>query len=130
MAKTAAKNARDVTDTELSVLQVLWKQKTATVRFIAESLYGDAAKSQHATVQKLLDRLKAKGFVARDATVWPHVFRPAVVEADLIARRLQDTADKFCGGSMQPLLTHLLRGKKMSKKDRTSLRKLLDELND
>ena len=124
-----AKITQDVTDTELEVLRVLWHQKTATVRFIAESMYGEAAKSQHATVQKLLDRLKAKGFVARDRTVWPHVFRPAVEQSELIDRRLQITADKFCGGAIQPLLTHLLRGKKLSKEDRSSLRNLLDELD-
>lgn len=123
-----AKTTKDVTDTELAVLQVLWSEQTATVRRIAETLYGEAAKSQHATVQKLLDRLKTKGFVARDRTVWPHVFRPAIQQGELIDRRLQNTADKFCGGSMQPLLTHLLRGRKLSKDDRSSLRNLLDEL--
>lgn len=124
-----SKNKHDVTDTELQVLHVLWKEKTATVRYIAEQLYGEAAKSQHATVQKLLDRLKAKGFVARDRTVWPHVFRPAVEQSELIDRRLQHTADRFCDGAMQPLLTHLLRGRKLSKDDRSSLRRLLDELD-
>jgi len=118
---------QDVTDAELSVMKVLWHAKTATVRAISEELYKDNAKSQHATVQKLLDRLKAKGFVARDKTVWPHLFRPAIQQDELIGRRLQNTADKFCGGSMQPLLTHLLRGRKLSKNERTSLRKLLDE---
>ena len=124
-----AKTTQDVTDTELSVLKVLWAEKTATVRRIAESLYGETAKSQHATVQKLLDRLKTKGFVARDRTVWPHVFRPAIQQDELIDRRLQHTADKFCGGSMQPLLTHLLRGRNLTKSDRQSLRSLLDELD-
>jgi predicted transcriptional regulator len=117
---------QDATDAELSVMKVLWQAKTATVRAIAEELYKDNAKSQHATVQKLLDRLKAKGFVARDKTVWPHLFRPAIQQDELIDRRLQNTADKFCGGSMQPLLTHLLRGRKLSKSERASLRKLLD----
>ncbi len=125
-----AKSTQDVTETELSVLKVLWKEKSATVRFIAEQLYGETAKSQHATVQKLLDRLKTKGFVARDGTVWPHVFRPAIQQDELIDRRLQSTADTFCGGSMQPLLTHLLRGQKLSKEDRSSLRNLLDRLDD
>lgn len=121
------KNSQDVTDTELSILQVLWKEKTATVRFIAEQLYGDSAKSQHATVQKLLDRLKTKGFVARDRTVWPHVFRAAVQSDELLDRRLQVTADKFFGGSIQPLLTHLLSGRTFSDEERSTLRKLLDE---
>lgn len=125
-----SKSTQDVADAELAVLKVLWKEKSSTVRNIAETLYDSAAKSQHSTVQKLLDRLKAKGFVARDATVWPHVFRPAVEESELIDRRLQQTADKYCEGSMQPLLTHLLRGRKMSKEDRDSLRGLLDELDD
>lgn len=123
------KAIQDVTDTELAVLQVLWNERATTVRRIAEKLYGDSAKSQHATVQKLLDRLKSKGFVARDSTVWPHLFRPAIQQGELIDRRLQQTADRFCGGSMQPLLTHLLRGRKLSKESRDSLRKLLDELD-
>ncbi len=121
------KSTQDVADAELAVLKVLWKERSATVRHIAETLYETASKSQHSTVQKLLDRLKAKGFVARDKTIWPHVFRPAVQESELIDRRLQQTADKFCGGSMQPLLTHLLRGRKLSKEDRSSLRGLLNE---
>ena len=124
------KPAQDVTDAELAVLEVLWKERTATVRRIAETLYGESAKSQHATVQKLLDRLKSKGFVARDRTVWPHVFRPAIQQDELINRRLQSTADRFCGGSMQPLLTHLLRGRRLTKKDRSSLRELLDQLDE
>ena len=124
------KTTQDVTDTELAVLQVLWTERMATVRHIAETLYGDAAKSQHATVQKLLDRLKSKGFVGRDRTVWPHVFRPAIQQDELIDRRLQSMADKFCGGSVQPLLTHLLRGRRLTREDRSSLRDLLDQLDE
>ena len=123
------KSTQDVTETELQILHVLWRDKTATVRHLAEQLYGEGAKSQHSTVQKLLDRLKEKGFVARDRTVWPHVFRPAVQQEELIDRRIQNTADAFCGGAIQPLLTHLLRGKKLSREDRSSLRNLLDELD-
>ena len=87
------------------------------------------APANNGAVQKLLDRLKLKGFVARDRTVWPHVFRSAIQQDELIDRRLQSTADKYCGGSMQPLLTHLLRGRKLSKEDRASLRDLLYELH-
>ncbi len=125
----AKNNTQDATGAELAVLGVLWDEKMATVRRIAEVLYTNTEKSQHATVQKLLDRLKRKGFVARDRTVWPHVFRPAIQRDELIDRRLQNTADKFCGGSIQPLRTHLLRGRKLSKEERQDLRRLLDELD-
>ena len=74
-----ARPAQDVTDAELAVLEVLWRQGTVTVRQITEQLYPETEGSQHATVQKLLDRLKTKGFVTRDRSVWPHVFSSAVV---------------------------------------------------
>ena len=119
-----------VTQAELAILRILWRGGAAPIRELADELYPGGGASAHATVQKLLDRLKTKGFVARDRTVWPHVFRPAIQQGELIDRRLQSTADKFCEGSMQPLLTHLLRGRKLSKKDRQSLRELLDELDE
>ncbi len=128
MAKKS--KSQDVTEAELAVLTVLWDEKTATVRRIAEAMYADSAKSQHATVQKLLDRLKTKGFVARDRTVWPHLFRPAIGRDELIARQLQRTADAYCEGSVQTLMTRLLRGSVMSRDDRDSLRNLLDDMDE
>lgn len=124
-----ARPAQDVTDAELAVLEVLWKEGTVTVRNITDQLYPDAEGSQHATVQKLLDRLKTKGFVSRDRSVWPHVFSAAIVREELIGRRLRKTAEKLCGGSLNPLLTHLIRDTGLSKNERESLRGLLDELD-
>ena len=124
-----ARPAQDVTDAELAVLEVLWTEGTATVRQITDQLYPDAAGSQHATVQKLLDRLKSKGFVERDRTQWPHVFNAALAREELIGRRLRTTAEKLCGGSLNPLLTHLIRDTGLSENERQSLRSLLDELD-
>lgn len=124
-----ARPAQDVTDAELAVLEVLWDQGTVTVRMITDRLYPNSQGSQHATVQKLLDRLKSKSFVLRDRSVWPHVFRATVVREELIGRRLRKTAEKLCGGSLNPLLTHLIRDTGLSKSERDSLRDLLDELD-
>lgn len=124
-----ARPAQDVTDAELAVLEVLWDQGTVTVRAITDRLYPDSRGSQHATVQKLLDRLKSKEFVQRDRSVWPHVFRAAVGREELIGRRLRKTAERLCGGSLNPLLTHLIRDTGLSKSEREALRHLLDDLD-
>ena len=50
----------DVTEFELSVLEVLWEQGKATTREITESVYGGFTTTRYATVQKLLERLEAK----------------------------------------------------------------------
>jgi len=120
---------QDVTDAELAILNVLWDRGKATVRELAEELYDKSSASQHATVQKLLERLEGKGCVSRDRDSWPHTFEPAIAREDLIGRQLQQTADKLCDGSLQPLLTHLVKAGRLSAEDRQSLRSLLDQLN-
>ena len=120
---------QDVTDAELAILNLLWDRGQATVRELAEQLYAEYTPSNHATVQKLLERLKAKACVRRDRSNWPHRFEAAIERGDLIDRRLRQTADKLCDGAIQPLLTHLVKGARLSPEDRRSLRTLLDELD-
>lgn len=122
------RSPQDVTDAELAIMQVLWDRGSATVRELAEELYGGSSASQHATVQKLLERLEGKGCVGRDRRVWPHVFSSAVDREVLIGRNLQQTADRLCDGSIQPLLMHLVKAGRLSADERRSLRNLLDQL--
>jgi predicted transcriptional regulator len=119
---------QDVTDAEMAILQRLWDDGPTSVRILAEHLYGKCTASQHATVQKLLERLEGKGCVSRDRDTWPHTFAAVVERGELIGRQLQQTADKLCDGSLQPLLTHLVRSAKLSALDRQSLRSLLEDL--
>jgi len=121
--------AQDVTDAELAIMQVLWDRGRASVRELTERLYSEYSSSQHATVQKLLERLEAKDCVRRNRETWPHLFEAAIERGDLIDRKLQETADKLCEGSIQPLLTHLVKGSRLSAAERRSLRSLLDELD-
>ena len=120
---------QDVTDAELAILQVLWDRGQATVRELTDVLYPKSKGAPHATVQKLLGRLEAKKCVKRDRSVWPHVYRAAIEREDLINRRLQETADELCEGSLTPLLTHLVNARRLTPKERQSLRGLLDELD-
>ena len=123
-----ARVPQDVTDAELAILELLWRQGSATVRGIAEELYAGCNTSQHATVQKLLERLEGKKCVRRDRGNWPHTFEPAIERDELIGRKLQQTADRLCEGSVQPLLMHLVRAGRLSADERRNLRDLLDQL--
>lgn len=124
-----ARNPQDVTDAELAILQVLWDQGAATIRQLTDALYPGGGTAQYATVQKLLERLETKGHVARDRAAAAHTFRAATGRDVLIGRRLEETADKLCGGSFTPLLTHLVRAKRLSARERQELRSLIDELD-
>ena len=124
-----ARTPQDVTDAELGVLQVLWDEGPATIRRLTEVLYPGGGTAQYGTVQKLLDRLEGKGFVSRDRTPPAHTFTAAVGREELIGRRLRDVAEKLCGGSLTPLLTHLVRQRRLSARERQELRDLIDEMD-
>ncbi len=119
---------RDVTDAELAVLQALWEQGPSTIRHLADLLYPGGTAAQYGTVQKLLERLENKSCVRRDRGPWPHVFSAAIDRSTLIGWRLRTMAEKLCGGSMTPLLLHLLRAEQFSPEERRELRAFLDQL--
>jgi BlaI family transcriptional regulator, penicillinase repressor len=120
---------QDVTEAELALLQALWDSGPATIRQLVERVYKQTGTSVYATVQKLLDRLESKGFVNRDRSGSVHVFRAAIDRDELIGRRLRAVADSLCGGSLSPLLTHLVEGKGLSEKERRELRGLIGQLD-
>jgi BlaI family transcriptional regulator, penicillinase repressor len=122
-----ARTPQDVTETELALLQILWEGGPATIRHLTDVLYPGGGTAQYATVQKLLDRLEAKGYVRRDRTPPAHTFTAALTRDDLVGRRLQDMAEKLCGGSLTPLLTHLVRSKGLTSRQRQELRDLIDK---
>lgn len=124
------KPKQDVTEAELAVLEVLWEHGTATIRTITDQLYEAGSTSEYATVQKLLERLEAKGCVRRARQRVPHVFRARVDRDALIQSRLTDVADTLCGGSMAPLLTNLVEASELSKDDVAQLRALVRRLEE
>ena len=124
-----ARTPQDITDAELAVMQVLWEQGPCNIRRITEVLYPDGKAAQYATVQKLLERLEAKDCVRRNRSGAVHSFTATINRDELIGRRLQSVAEKLCGGSWTPLLTHLVQNQKLSSTDRQALRDLIEELD-
>src|SRR4051812_33265369 len=126
MVATMPREPQDITEAELAVMRRLWDTGRASIRQVTDSLYGaDAGPPQYATVQKQLERLEAKGFVHRDRSLYVHVFSSAIDRDELIGRRIRAMAEKLCGGSLVPILSHLARSKGLSKSERQALRDLI-----
>ncbi len=123
-----ARNPQDITDAELSVLQALWDEGSATIRQLTDALYPGGGVAQYATVQKLLERLESKGCVRRDRRAAVHVFAPLLGRDELVGRRVRAVAEQLCGGSLTSLLTHLVQTTRLSERERQELRSVLEEL--
>jgi len=124
-----SRTPQDVTEAELAVLEQLWEQGRATIRSITAELYPQGTASHYATVQKLLERLEAKNYVSRDRRQAVHVFRTKIDRDQLIGRKLKTMADELCGGSVIPMVTNLVRSKKLKPEELQSLRDLLNDLS-
>src|SRR5947209_14535406 len=123
-----ARTPQDVTDAELAVLQVLWECGPANRRQLTDRLYPGDSPAHYTTVQKLLERLEAKGYVAQEDSPGVLMFKAMISRDDLINRRLLEVAEKLCDGSVTPLLMNLVRSSRLSTDDLQELRLLIDEL--
>ena len=120
--------SKDVTDSELEILQVLWETPGVTIREIVDELYEEPTRANYQTSKKLIARLEEKGYVRRRKAGTAHTYRPVVAQHELIERRLSAVAESLCGGSSLPLLTCLLQGKSLSARERKRLHELFTEL--
>jgi BlaI family transcriptional regulator, penicillinase repressor len=116
-----------VTETELAILQVLWDQGEATRPLITATVYPDGGPAQYATVQKLLERLEAKGFVRSVRHKGKLSFTATLARAKFLDRRLQSLAEKVCGGSLTPLLLTLVRSSNLTPAELDELRAVIEE---
>ncbi|MDA1013477.1 MAG: BlaI/MecI/CopY family transcriptional regulator [Planctomycetota bacterium] len=120
---------QDITDAELTVLEQLWALGKSSNRELTEAIYPGGPTSRYTTVKKLLERLEAKELVSRDRSESIQTFEATVGREDVIGRRLEALAERLCDGSITPILTHMVRTTKLSKKERAELRAIMDEFD-
>jgi BlaI family transcriptional regulator, penicillinase repressor len=124
-----ARTPQNVTDAEWALLDVLWNQGPATVRHLTEVLYPSGGASEHGTVYKLLERLEAKGCVHRDRSGGVYAFHASIARDEVIGRELESLVEKMCGGSLQPLLSNLVRVKRLTPSELRELLALVESLD-
>jgi len=119
--------SNDVSDAELDVLRVLWKRDSGTVREVQTWLRPKKRRWAYTTVQTLLNRLEAKGYVKSDKSAQAHVFSPAVPRQRFLAQRLKALADDICDGTAALLVLALVQSQQFSQEEIEEFRRLIDE---
>jgi len=117
-----------ISETEQAVLKVLWDLDRGTVREVLAALNAQGHQWAYTTVQTLLTRLMAKGYVAADRSGPAHIYRAAVSRGELLQQRLSDLADTFCEGTTSPLMLALVEGSQFTPQEIARFRELLNKL--
>jgi predicted transcriptional regulator len=108
---------------ELEMLQMLWRDGPVT---LSEAQRGLRRTIGYTTVQTRLNRLVEKGVVARTSQR-PAKYRAAVATEDVSAGHLNLLLERVSGGSIVPLVAHLMKGRRLSPEEILALRKLISE---
>lgn len=113
MAK--AKNPK-LTKFELEVMDALWLSGSASVREIQQRLPA-GKRPAYTTVQTIVYRLEEKGALRRTKKIGnAHIFEP-LISRRAVHRRLIDDLLEFFGGSVAPLMSHLVETRKLTLAD-------------
>lgn len=117
-----------VTDSELEILNVLWKQGTCTVREVHEEL----AKNKDAgytTTLKLMQIMHDKGLVERDATAKTHIYKAIATQEQAQKTALDKIISTVFEGSTADLVIQALGNHRASDEEITAIKKYLQQFD-
>ena len=116
-----------LTPFELEIMTVLWKLGKASVREIQE-LLPETRRPAYTTVQTMVYRLEEKGALQRVRKIGnAHIFEPLISRREAHRRLIDDLLDLF-GGSVQPLMAHLVEAGKLTIEDVRELETALQRI--
>jgi BlaI family transcriptional regulator, penicillinase repressor len=117
------RKGRRVSAGELEILQALWRQGAAT---LSEAHRALGRKIGYTTVQTRLNRLVDKG-LARRSTDRPARYAAAVSQREVSVGQLDLLLERVSGGSVVPLVAHLVEDRALSHEEIEQLKRLIDE---
>lgn len=115
------------TESELEILQILWKKGNASVREVHEELL-QTKEAGYTTTLKLMQIMHEKGLVKRDDSIKTHIYQPAVSKEKTQKHLVNKMIDTLFGGSSGELVMQALGNHKASAEELEEIQKMLDNL--
>ena len=115
------------TESELEILQILWRKGNASVREVHEELL-QTKEAGYTTTLKLMQIMHEKGLVKRDDSIKTHIYQAAVSKEKTQKHLLNKMIDTVFGGSPGELVMQALGNHKASAEELEEIQKILDNL--
>lgn len=113
-----------LSDLQLSVMQVLWTRDEATVAEVHAALHVQRGLAM-TTIATLLSRLEKRGLVTHRAHGRQFVYRASVTEDEVRVHQVSRLTDKLFRGDVTELVCHLLSDRDLEPGDLERVRALL-----
>ncbi|UCH15380.1 MAG: BlaI/MecI/CopY family transcriptional regulator [Bacteroidales bacterium] len=116
------------TAAELEILQILWKYKSATVKFVHQQI-NHKKNVGYTTTLKIMQNMAAKNIVKRELNGKSHVYIPVLKQEEtqnILLNRFLETA---FSGSASNLVMQVLGNHKTSKEELKQIKELIKKLD-
>lgn len=117
--------AMQPTNSELKILQVLWKSGPCSVREVFDKLGGEGG---YTTVLKIMQIMLEKGLLIRNESDRTHIYAAAAPEGRAKRTLVQDFMQKAFDGSAKELIVQALSTKRASREDLAEIRRMIEEM--
>jgi predicted transcriptional regulator len=121
----ARKKSTQLTDSEQSIMDILWKKEQASVREIADILNEEKA-TAYTTVQTMCKILAEKGYADFHKEGKAFIYSPLISQQEARKGALTSLLNKFFGGSPEVLAQHLMQETDIELDDLAALQKQID----
>jgi len=118
-----AKELPSLGELEMRVLRLVWQQQPCTERQITDVIRQERSLGR-TTVLKTIQRLEAKGLLARLPGKGPVHFRASIPEDKVLPALIGRFVEGVLGGSAEPLVAYLAGSEKLSARDLETLRSI------
>lgn len=125
----ARKKSTQLTDSEQSIMEILWKKEQASVREIADTLNEDKT-TAYTTVQTMCKILAEKGYADFHKEGKAFIYTPKMSQQEARKGALTSLLNKFFGGSPEVLAQHLMQETDIELDDLAALQKEIDRADD
>ncbi len=125
----ARKKSSTLTESELRIMEVIWKRGSATVAEVAEALSGMDG-TAYTTILTMMGILRAKGYLSCRKHGRAHVYTPRVGRDAAARKAVRQLLTKFFAGSPAELVLSFLREEDLSPEELDELKQRVQESND
>jgi BlaI family transcriptional regulator, penicillinase repressor len=119
-------STKRVPNSELLVLQVLWREPSQTAKQVSDALKAEGKEVSVSSVQTLLRRLEGRGLVQHDQEGKAFLYSAACEPNAVRVAHARDLLDRMFGGAISGFVTQLIDEEEISDEELRELRDLVD----
>jgi predicted transcriptional regulator len=117
---------KPLTPAELEVMKVVWDRGEATVRDVYETMR-DRRRLAYTTIMTTMKVLEEKGHLEKREKDRAYVYRPTRPQAAVVGSMVREFVERVFDGAVQPLLVHLVKERKLTRREVAELKRAIEE---